>query len=118
MLFLGASKGSFGFAPAAGGRGAAPGVMLDDVLCSPSPPRHPRSSGRTPGFTSSDETVEPKDAEKGEPLPERPFELGLGYQHVGSLDYFAPAVAFRYVLALGLDPHRYFSVSAEAAIRF
>jgi hypothetical protein len=61
---------------------------------------------------------EKKEAEHGAPLPERPFELGLGlgFQHVGSLDYFAPALAFRYVLALGLEPHLVFGARVGAAL--
>ena len=57
-------------------------------------------------------------AVSNEPLPERHYELGLGlgYQHVGSLDYFAPALAFHYVLALGLEPHLLFGVRAGAAL--
>ena len=58
------------------------------------------------------------EAPSGEPLPERHYELGLGlgYQRVGSLDYFAPALAFHYVLALGLEPHLLFGLRAGAAL--
>jgi hypothetical protein len=66
---------------------------------------------------AEDKTAKPESA-NGEPIPERSFELGLGlgYQHVGSFDYFAPALAFRYVLALGLEPHLLFGVRAGAAL--
>lgn len=67
---------------------------------------------------SADAKAETKEASPGEPLPERKLELGLGlgYQHIGSLDYFAPALAFRYVLALGLEPHLLFGVRVGAAL--
>ena len=52
------------------------------------------------------------------PLPERHFELGLGlgYQRVASFNYFTPALAFRYVLALGLEPHLLFGVRGGPGI--
>lgn len=66
----------------------------------------------------SEEHAETKERGTREPLPERRFELGLGlgYQHLGGFDYFAPAVAFRYVLALGLEPHLTFGARAGAAL--
>jgi hypothetical protein len=68
--------------------------------------------------TGKTEKTAASDAFSGEPLPERHYELGLalGYQRVGSLDYFAPALAFHYVLALGLEPHLLFGVRAGAAL--
>lgn len=64
------------------------------------------------------EKADKAEAKSGEPLPDRPIELGLGlgFQHVGSLDYFAPALSFHYVLALGLEPHLLFGARVGAAL--
>jgi hypothetical protein len=65
----------------------------------------------------ADDATEKRDAAPGAPLPDRPFEigLGLGFQHAGSVDFFAPALSFHYVLALGLEPHLLFGVRAGGA---
>ena len=53
-----------------------------------------------------------------EPIVDRKFELGLGvgYQRIGAGDFFAPALAFRFVLPLGLVPHLVFGARVGAGL--
>jgi hypothetical protein len=80
-------------------------------LCNP-----PCGDGETCAGGECQTKVAP--ASSSEPIKDRMFELGLGggYQRVGSADYFAPALAFRFVLPLGLEPHLVFGVRAGAGL--
>lgn len=73
-----------------------------------------KSSSEAAGANAGSEE---RDGAPRAPLPDRPFEvgLGLGFQHAGNTDFFAPAVSFHYVLALGLEPHLLFGARAGGA---